>query len=451
MHTRWAALFALGYGGSSSSGTGGDGQGGTTTLSIAGTGDLTLVSGLVAFADAHGGASLTGTGGNGQAGDIALTLDGGTLLAPNYLAVTAMPSAVMERRRIRYRRNINVRNDRQRGWITTNNFELHSWGNYNGGGGVGVDAGGDATGGTVLFDVASALNAGKTGTITFGNALIDTSAIGGIGAVGGDGTGGTTTVNLGAANTTITGTATVKSDGTGGNGSNGSGGGGTGGLAYIVAQSSGINDVHAAVLSANGTGGSGSGVEASGGTGTGGTVTAFASTAMGSLQFDTLTASANGVGGTGAIGGSSVGGLVDIWSQDGATLDFGAANLSALGDGGAVNVADHACDCTLDAVTGASLAIDSGGDFALGDVTLTGAADLTAAGIANFFGTLSAPTITVTSGDINIVSGASLGVMGLTELLTLQRRGERITDRDRRQQRYRHSRRRRWLPALGRR
>ena len=64
-----------------------------------------------------------------------LTLDGGTLLAPNYLAVTAdafggdgatAGSATGGTSTFEMTAN--------GGSITTNNFELHSWGNYNGGG-----------------------------------------------------------------------------------------------------------------------------------------------------------------------------------------------------------------------------------------------------------------------------------------------------------------------------
>ena len=45
--------------------------------------------------------------------------------------------------------------------------------------------------------------------------------------------------------------------------------------------------------------------------------------------------------------------------------------------------------------------------------------DLYAGGLANFTGTVSAPDITVTSGDINVAEGASLGVFGVTGLITL--------------------------------
>ena len=47
------------------------------------------------------------------------------------------------------------------------------------------------------------------------------------------------------------------------------------------------------------------------------------------------------------------------------------------------------------------------------------ALDLTAGGTASFYGTAVAPTITVTSGDIFVDFFASLGVYGITELLTL--------------------------------
>ncbi len=48
-----------------------------------------------------------------------------------------------------------------------------------------------------------------------------------------------------------------------------------------------------------------------------------------------------------------------------------------------------------------------------------GEVDLGTFGLAQFLGTLSAPTITVTSNDIEIAGGAFLGVYGVTNLVTL--------------------------------
>lgn len=86
---------------------------------------------------------------------------------------------------------------------------------------------------------------------------------------------------------------------------------------------------------------------------------------------------------------------------------------------------------------GGDLSLSSGGDLTTGDlagqiVTTTAAgassvgavnaaldAVFTAGGLATFNGVVSAPTITVTSSDITIADAASLGVAGVTSLLTL--------------------------------
>ena len=100
-----------------------------------------------------------------------------------------------------------------------------------------------------------------------------------------------------------------------------------------------------------------------------------------------------------------------------------------------------------------------------GRVDASQSVDFTAGGLADFEGTVSAPTITVTSGDINVAAGASLGVYGITDLLTLNavsdqpivigngaetgrrpicaQRGRRHPGRQYRLQRARHRRRRR--------
>ena len=66
---------------------------------------------------------------------------------------------------------------------------------------------------------------------------------------------------------------------------------------------------------------------------------------------------------------------------------------------------------------GGELTLFAGGNLTVNDATSPDAA-FTAIGTANFLGTVSAPLITVTSGDINIAQGASLGVTGITNLLT---------------------------------
>ena len=125
-----------------------------------------------------------------------------------------------------------------------------------------------------------------------------------------------------------------------------------------------------------------------------------------------------GTGGTGAVAGAAYGGNVTLLADDGTSVDLGAAQVTALGSGGSIvmGVGDCACHGTFLAD---SLNLEFRRRFLIGNVTVSGDADLTAAGIANFYGTLAAPTITTTSSGIYIATGASLGAPGITQLLTV--------------------------------
>ena len=71
------------------------------------------------------------------------------------------------------------------------------------------------------------------------------------------------------------------------------------------------------------------------------------------------------------------------------------------------------------AVTTGQMQAAAGTGLKVGDVTAGTSVDVSAGGLADFEGKVSAPDITVTSSDINIAAGASLGVFGVTNLLTL--------------------------------
>jgi filamentous hemagglutinin family protein len=106
-------------------------------------------------------------------------------------------------------------------------------------------------------------------------------------------------------------------------------------------------------------------------------------------------------------------------------------SMFILGGGGGDGDFDPNIVLALDPIpTGGSIAINgpvttgrlqaaAGTELSLGDVTASQSAELYAGGLANFTGTVSAPDITVTSGDINVAEGASLGVFGITDLITL--------------------------------
>ena len=70
-------------------------------------------------------------------------------------------------------------------------------------------------------------------------------------------------------------------------------------------------------------------------------------------------------------------------------------------------------------VTTGMMQAAAGTTLTLGAVDASQSVDVSAGGLADFEGTVSAPTITVTSSDINVAAGASLGVYGITDLLTL--------------------------------
>jgi hypothetical protein len=62
-------------------------------------------------------------------------------------------------------------------------------------------------------------------------------------------------------------------------------------------------------------------------------------------------------------------------------------------------------------------------DTSVHNVNASTSASFTAGGLASFTGIVQSPTITVTSGDIDIADGASLGVFGVTNQITLNANG----------------------------
>jgi filamentous hemagglutinin family protein len=72
-----------------------------------------------------------------------------------------------------------------------------------------------------------------------------------------------------------------------------------------------------------------------------------------------------------------------------------------------------------DLTGGQNVSFTAGNNLAVGDVDAAGTATFTAVGVASFLGEVAVPTITVTSSDINIPFGGSLGMWGITDLVTL--------------------------------
>ena len=137
-------------------------------------------------------------------------------------------------------------------------------------------------------------------------------------------------------------------------------------------------------------------------------------------------------------------GPTEIVATNGGTVNLGVAILGLDPNIGSVSLTAgdattpgtiiassltiNAHDISLNALRGAinvtgGLQARANGNFllsdnhALGTFTVGAAANIFAAGLADFQGTVRAPTIIVTSGDLNIATGASLGVTGLTNLV----------------------------------
>ena len=100
------------------------------------------------------------------------------------------------------------------------------------------------------------------------------------------------------------------------------------------------------------------------------------------------------------IGATSIGDMHIESASAGQTLSLTAANL-ITGD-----------------LSGQTVTTDASGNSTVGSVDAGTSAAFTAGGLASFNGVVAAPTIAVTSGDINIADGGALGLFGTTNLLT---------------------------------
>jgi filamentous hemagglutinin family protein len=85
--------------------------------------------------------------------------------------------------------------------------------------------------------------------------------------------------------------------------------------------------------------------------------------------------------------------------------------LPPVATGGSISIGGPVSTGTMQA--------SAAGAISVAGVTAGSSVDLKSGGVATFNGTVSAPHITVTSHDIDIVAGASLGVHGVTTLITL--------------------------------
>ncbi|WP_118858209.1 filamentous hemagglutinin N-terminal domain-containing protein [Sphingomonas mesophila] len=299
---------AVGEGGLSYDGNGGNGTGGRIRIGAQGAatgGSLTVNGNSVADVSGKGGDSWdTGTGGFGQGGQ---TDNGGNA-----------------------------------GTLTFNgDFTALSLGT---GGISDFGIGGGAQGGSAWLDAFGTL-INVTGTVS-----IDASATGGSGSTGGgSGIGGRAIIAATSSNYTIGTDAIVRAEGTGGSGNTGTGGYGGGGEAIIRATGGNLGITGSALASTDSSGGSG----ANGGladadndpnTGIGGArIRASNNSQLTIGTTATVTSRAFGGQGFGPAGGNAIGGLAQILAFSGGDISVGGltrvdtdafAGNSANGSGG---------------------------------------------------------------------------------------------------------------------
>ncbi|MGN6058850.1 MAG: beta strand repeat-containing protein, partial [Sphingomicrobium sp.] len=386
---------------------GGDGQGGSVNLSAGG--DVAIHGNLVVNVNGSGGNARSG--GSGRGGDIALVAGGGSHLGGHHLTLTANGAPGL--------------------------------GGFGGSGGqISVDAAGGAitadvlsieadgsdSGGSVSLTSESDFQ-GNTGSLGFGatNVLADSSdgAGGSIFVASGD----TTAIDLGTASLRATGAFGGEIDllagmcsECGGEGalafqSAALGGGGIAAGNLTMSTSGNITiSLNGGDVAASGTlqGDAGQAVVL-GDTGMGGAIRAHDIELTGITIDDSASVFGDIINFTSA-GDMNVGELTATDQMNltaGGNLTAGdlmATNALTLNSGGNLQTND---------LGGQTVAVTATGSTSVGNVLAPGSASFTAGGLATFNGIVNSPTITVTSSDIDVPQGASLGLSGVTNLLTL--------------------------------
>jgi len=352
------------------------------------------VGNLVLDTSAEGQANNEGSGGTGYGGNLWLTADsGGTLIVNGDLT-----------------------------------------GRANGTGGNAAGQGGSGIGGNIE------MSATDDGTVQIdGTTDLQASGFAGFGSSDGGGSGGSIglfsndgslssdSLVLAANGTNVGGILELESNGQAGSLQFGSvdavaNGGETGGLIFVTSGAGGTVDLGDAALQASGA--------------FGGTVSLLAGTCGGCGGGDGLAAHAAALPAGGGIAATDLAinttGDILVGLSDGADVSVSnnivgnagqAISLTDDGTGGAIRA--HSIDLTsITLDDNAKIFADiinftTASDLVVGDLNATNSITLTAGGLATFNGTASSPTITVTSSDIDVASGASLGAAGITNLLTL--------------------------------
>ncbi|WP_299328332.1 hypothetical protein [Parasphingopyxis sp.] len=389
-------------------GSGGNGIGGSATFNAI-SGSLTVTNTLTVsatgnslFGGGEGGSALgnsAGDGGNGLGGSATFNLDGAATIDATDVIVSTEGFG----------------GSGGNAFLTFDilGVEIPGGTPGQGGNGTGGDAVFNNTAGTLTFATltVSADGSGGGGGSNFGLTIGDARENG---ADGGDGTGGTATINLNQNDLTDP-VYIVSANGTGGAGGSGIDGG-TGGDATGGSAAININDVQVSLddptIVANALGGAGGSPDAVGGAGgdggaaTGGTATLQVSGAGGSIDLASIQLEANATGGAGiggygtfgggipggngGSGGDANGGTVEIIARTGGTITLAPAlfTMTSTGTGGDGGSGGYSYD-------------SGGGDGGGGGDAIGGTARILAQG-----GTVSGNNLTITTAGLAGDGGA---------------------------------------------
>jgi hypothetical protein len=452
-------VTANGFGGDTvAGGTGGSGTGGSATI-VANRGQIALSN---ALASSNGKGGTGGTGGAGLGGSSFAGAQGGTLTASGMLTVNAngtggdgLSGAGGVGEGGHSLLAVNTDADSNAAKLDAGSADL----NVNGSGGNGTGA----PGGAALGGVAEILAGTAFGTLAVDTLNVDAKATGGssggleasadagsilleaINATSGESAG---SMDIGSATLVAIANGGIDVDPTAGIANGGhieirADGGplNFGSLTTNVsAQHAGSIDFASAVgsggqagqlqvgtLSAKARGEHGGSISVSADANTVANLGNAALLASGTVDGGYINLRADGEIKASSLALSS-GGDIDIQTAAHGLLDVsGTLQADAAGTvnlaGGSVQagVLDVSADEIVSSadVRAATILFEAVGDITTDDLTATKLLSLTAGGLAQFLGTASAPNITVTSSDIDIAAGASLGVTGVTKSLTL--------------------------------
>lgn len=380
----FVSMYATGNGGGTvlATGTGATGTGGSVSLSATGGSGTFDGSVYLSANGSSGSEGTTGNGGSGVGGQVGVSTGNGGTLGFAFLDLDATGSGAPGGSGDSdfttggaggngMGGTVTLAADGRGGAITVTELRASAIG-YGGSGGSGdynaTGPGGDAgrggagTGGTIRIDTTAPADlAATSGVLSFGSVDLDASGLGGdggfggegsslgVGAAGGDGTGGTVEITMDEVGSrlVVSGLFVSEATGQGGDGHGcvsclSDGGAGTGGQSRLFSGGGTISLAADALVTANGIGGAGSASRGVGigGRGTGGAASIAAGTDTGlSGNGGSITLGgsvdilANGVGGDARLAGTGTGGTAALVTRNG-SIAADSVNVVASGRGG---------------------------------------------------------------------------------------------------------------------